>query len=54
MEHVTRIVEQVAMYAVFRTGGKQCRASKGAILRREKLDVGEGANLNYNEVLLGG
>ena len=54
MEHVTRIVEQVAMYAVFRTGGKQYRASKGAILRLEKLDVDEGANVKFDEVLLVG
>lgn len=42
------------MYAVFRSGGKQYRASKGDCLRLEKLDVDEGANVNFDEVLLVG
>ena len=40
------------MYAVFRSGGKQYRASKGEVLRLEKLDVDEGANVSFDEVLL--
>jgi len=42
------------MYAVFRTGGKQYRASKGEVLRLEKLDAEEGANVQFDEVLLVG
>ena len=42
------------MYAVFRSGGKQYRASKGEILRLEKLDVDEGASVKFDEVLLVG
>ena len=42
------------MYAVFRTGGKQYRASKGEVLRLEKLDADEGAKIKFDEVLLVG
>jgi large subunit ribosomal protein L21 len=42
------------MYAVFRSGGKQYRASEGERLRVEKLDVEEGANVSFDEVLLVG
>ena len=42
------------MYAVFRTGGKQYRASEGDRLRIEKLDVDEGADVSFDEVLLVG
>jgi large subunit ribosomal protein L21 len=42
------------MYAVFRSGGKQYRASKGEVLRLEKLDVDEGASVSFDEVLLVG
>ena len=42
------------MYAVFRTGGKQYRASKGDVLRLEKIDADEGATLTFDEVLLVG
>jgi len=42
------------MYAVFRTGGKQYRASKGEVLRLEKLDADEGAKVEFDEVLLVG
>jgi large subunit ribosomal protein L21 len=47
-------MEQVTMYAVFRSGGKQYRASKGEVLRLEKLDADEGANVSFDEVLLVG
>jgi large subunit ribosomal protein L21 len=40
------------MYAVFRSGGKQYRASKGEVLRLEKLDADEGAKVSFDEVLL--
>ncbi len=42
------------MYAVFRSGGKQYRASKGEVLRLEKLDADEGAKVEFDEVLLVG
>ena len=42
------------MYAVFRSGGKQYRASKGDVLRLEKLDADEGAKVEFEEVLLVG
>ena len=42
------------MYAVFRSGGKQYRASKGEVLKLEKLDADEGASVNFDEVLLVG
>lgn len=42
------------MYAVFRSGGKQYRASKGAVVRLEKLEADEGASIEFNEVLLVG
>lgn len=40
------------MYAVFRSGGKQYRASKGEVLKLEKLDADEGAKVSFDEVLL--
>ena len=42
------------MYAVFRTGGKQYRASEGDLLRVERLDAEEGATIEFDEVLLVG
>ena len=47
-------MEQVTMYAVFRSGGKQYRASKGDVLKLEKLDADEGAKVKFGEVLLVG
>lgn len=42
------------MYAVFRSGGKQYRASQGERLRLEKLDADEGTTVRFDEVLLVG
>ena len=42
------------MYAVFRTGGKQYRASEGDRLRIEKIDADEGADVSFADVLLVG
>ena len=42
------------MYAVFRSGGKQYRATKGERLQVEKLDADEGASISFDEVLLVG
>ncbi len=40
------------MYAVFRSGGKQYRATKGDVLRLEKIDAEEGASVDFDDVLL--
>lgn len=40
------------MYAVFVTGGKQYRASKGELLDIEKLPVAEGEQVEFDNVLL--
>ena len=42
------------MYAVFRTGGKQYRASKGDRIRVERLDAEEGTSIEFDQVLLVG
>jgi large subunit ribosomal protein L21 len=42
------------VYAVFRTGGKQYRASQGERLRVEKLDAAVGDSVEFPEVLLVG
>ena len=42
------------MYAVFRSGGKQYRATEGDRLKVEKLDADEGAAISFDEVLLVG
>lgn len=42
------------MYAVFRAGGKQYRASEGERLKLEKFDAEEGADVSFDEVLLVG
>jgi large subunit ribosomal protein L21 len=42
------------MYAVFRTGGKQYRASKGDKLRIERLNAEEGSTVEFDQVLLVG
>jgi large subunit ribosomal protein L21 len=42
------------MYAVFRTGGKQYRATQGERLRVERLEAEVGANIEFDEILLVG
>jgi large subunit ribosomal protein L21 len=42
------------VYAVFRTGGKQYRASQGDRLRVERLDAEVGDAITFDEVLLVG
>ena len=42
------------MYAVFKTGGKQYRATKGERLRVERLEAQEGATVEFEQVLLVG
>jgi large subunit ribosomal protein L21 len=45
-------VEISSMYAVFVTGGKQYRASKGDRLEVEKLPAAEGESVEFTDVLL--
>ena len=40
------------MYAVFRSGGKQYRAQKGDRIKLEKINVDEGSNINFDEVMM--
>jgi large subunit ribosomal protein L21 len=42
------------MYAVFRTGGKQYRASQGERLRVERLAAQVGDDVEFDEILLVG
>ena len=42
------------MYAVFKTGGKQYRASEGDRLRVEKVEAKEGDNIEFDQILLVG
>ncbi len=42
------------MYAVFKTGGKQYRASEGERLRVEKLDAAVGDSVEFDQVLMVG
>jgi len=42
------------MYAVFTTGGKQYRASKGDRLRVEKLEAEVGDEVEFDQILLVG
>ena len=40
------------MYAVFRSGGKQYRAQEGDRIKLEKINVDEGSNINFDEVMM--
>jgi len=40
------------MYAVIKTGGKQHRVSEGETLRVEKIEVGTGETVQFDEVLM--
>ena len=42
------------MYAVFRSGGKQYRASTGERLKLERLVAEEGSNITFDQILLVG
>jgi large subunit ribosomal protein L21 len=48
------IWSQTIMYAVIATGGKQYRVSEGTVVRIEKLDAAEGADIEFDKVLLVG
>ena len=40
------------MYAVIKTGGKQYRVAEGQTLKVEKLDIEEGAAVEFDQVLM--
>lgn len=40
------------MYAIIKTGGKQYVVEEGTVISIEKLDVEEGAEVTFDEVLL--
>ena len=42
------------MYAVFKTGGKQYRASTGDVLKVEKIEAEKGATVELDQVLMVG
>jgi len=42
------------MYAVFKTGGKQYRASTGDIIKVEKIEAETGATVELDQVLMVG
>ena len=42
------------MYAVFKTGGKQYRATTGDILKVEKIEADKGATVELDQVLMVG
>jgi len=39
------------MYAIIETGGKQYKVSEGDIIRVEKLEAAEGAEITFDQVL---
>ena len=42
------------MYAVFKTGGKQYRASTGDVIKVEKIEAEKGATVELDQVLMVG
>lgn len=42
------------MYAVFKTGGKQYRATTGDVLKVEKIEAEKGATVEIDQVLMVG
>ncbi len=42
------------MYAVFKTGGKQYRASTGDVIKVEKIEAQKGATIELDQVLMVG
>lgn len=40
------------MYAVIKTGGKQYKVQEGDTLRVEKLEGGEGSEVEFNNILM--
>jgi large subunit ribosomal protein L21 len=46
--------ELIPMYAVFKTGGKQYRATTGDVLKVEKIEAEKGATVELDQVLMVG
>lgn len=46
--------EDIDMYAIIETGGKQYRVSEGDIIRVEKLEATEGSDITFDRVLFVG
>lgn len=42
------------MYAVIRTGGKQYRVAEGDVIEIEKLEIDEGSDVDFENVLMVG
>lgn len=42
----------IDMYAVFQSGGKQHRVSKGQVVRLEKLDIATGQSIEFDQVMM--
>lgn len=40
------------MYAIIKTGGKQYRVEEGQIIKIEKLDAADGANVEFSEIMM--
>ncbi|UVK77201.1 MAG: 50S ribosomal subunit protein L21 [Sodalis sp. Fse] len=40
------------MYAVFQSGGKQHRVSKGQIIRLEKLNIATGETIEFDQIMM--
>lgn len=47
-----RILRELIMYAVIKTGGKQYRVAEGDTLKVEKLNVEEGGTVDFDQVLM--
>jgi large subunit ribosomal protein L21 len=45
-------MELARMYAVIQTGGKQYRVEEGTYLKIEKLELEEGASVEFDKVLM--
>ena len=41
------------VYAIIQTGGKQYRVTKGDVIYVEKLDIKDGAEVNFDVLMLG-
>jgi large subunit ribosomal protein L21 len=46
------IWSEIAMYAVFQSGGKQHRVAEGHTVRLEKIEVATGETIEFDQVLL--
>src|ERR1017187_9826662 len=44
-------VQEIAMYAMIRAGGKQYRAAPGDVIEIEKLPQSSGENVQFDDVL---